>query len=266
MGIFNKSLNEQELYIYERFRNQANAKWCNIDGEETDDAFYHANRYLLKDLRNLKICRKCFALYGTMAYKDFGICNCFSVEPGMPLYGTYTLKNHQKVYQQCHCNKTQEKNWAGYDFNMKYELCWCCGLEIIPSGSKFSSFYCRDCKERIWYLNQKLGRCVIPFGRHSVMNGVIGTGKDIGNKEAIDSFCKDVGGMNDRIAFLHDEYKGKKVKEAVDLLKLPEDSRAIDLFKNTKNADIARLKEQAFIDLLIEVMVGFIPLRQLSLN
>lgn len=189
------------------------------------------------------------------------------------------------------CDEPDETRWERYDFNRKYELCWCCGLEIIPSGSKFSSFYCRDCKARIWYLNQKLGQCLIPLGRHSVMNGVIGSGKDIGNKEIIDKFCQDIGAMNDRIAFLDEQYKRKKIKEAIDLLNLPEDSRVIDLIKKTKDVDlaslkgvtehdpdpivwvkktntidIAHLKEEAFLDLLIEVMTLFIPVRQLSLN
>lgn len=243
MGLFNKSPKEQELYIYERFRNQANVKWCNIEGEQTGEAFYQANRYLILDLRNLRICHHCFALYGIVRLKD-----------------------GKKVYQNCMCDELDKPRWDKYDFNRKYELCWCCGLEVIPSGSKFSSFYCRDCKERIWYLNQKLGRCLIPLGRHSVMNGVIGTGKDVGNIYAIAMFCHDIGTVNEKIDFLHDEYMRKKIKDVVDVLQLSKDSRAIGLLKKTKDVDIARLKEEAFLDLLIEVFVRFIPLHKLSLN
>ena len=123
------------------------------------------------------------------------------------------------------------------------------------------------------------------------MNGIITTGEDVGNNIAVAIFCQYIGGINDRIAFLDEQYKPKKIKDVADILQLPQDSRAIDLFKKIKDVkiahlkegteddpdpivwvkktntiDIARLKEQAFIDLLIEVMTRFIPARQLSLN
>src|SRR5436190_12449390 len=53
------------------------------------------------------------------------------------------------------------------------ELCNCCGIELLPSGSKFSPFFCRPCHARVSTLNRAAERCVIPIGRHNIMNGSI---------------------------------------------------------------------------------------------
>jgi hypothetical protein len=58
------------------------------------------------------------------------------------------------------------------DFPAKLELCYCCAAEVIPSGSKFSSFFCEECRAAVHQANIELGRVVIPLGRHSLMNGI----------------------------------------------------------------------------------------------
>jgi hypothetical protein len=58
------------------------------------------------------------------------------------------------------------------DLPIATELCRCCALELVPSGSRWSRFFCSECHERVVALNQAAHRCVIPIGRHSIMNGI----------------------------------------------------------------------------------------------
>jgi hypothetical protein len=76
--------------------------------------------------------------------------------------------------QRCNCGAAEEpvERWPGFDYNTVAELCRCCGLEAVKSGSKWSVWFCRECLDRVTDLNTGAGRCVVPIGRHSVMNGV----------------------------------------------------------------------------------------------
>jgi hypothetical protein len=58
------------------------------------------------------------------------------------------------------------------DFQTPAELCRCCGRILLLSGSKFSIWFCDECKERVRALNSASGRCVIPLGRHTFCNGI----------------------------------------------------------------------------------------------
>jgi hypothetical protein len=76
--------------------------------------------------------------------------------------------------QRCECRDDEEpvERWPGFDYNTVAELCRCCGLEAVKSGSKWSVWFCRECLDRVRELNSGAGRCVVPIGRHSIMNGV----------------------------------------------------------------------------------------------
>ena len=76
--------------------------------------------------------------------------------------------------QRCDCHDAEEpdERWPGFDHNTVAELCRCCGLEVVKSGSKWSVWFCRECLDRVKDLNTGAGRCVVPIGRHSLMNGV----------------------------------------------------------------------------------------------
>jgi hypothetical protein len=45
-------------------------------------------------------------------------------------------------------------------------------MEPLPSGSRWSVWFCAACKDRVVELNSAVGRAVIPIGRHSMMSGV----------------------------------------------------------------------------------------------
>jgi hypothetical protein len=58
------------------------------------------------------------------------------------------------------------------DFLPPAELCRCCARELLRSGSRFSVWFCARCAPMVRELNAQAGRCVIPIGRHTIMNGV----------------------------------------------------------------------------------------------
>ena len=74
--------------------------------------------------------------------------------------------------QRCRCRHVDEPTWPRYDFNEHLHLCECCRLVPLRSGSRWSVWFCDECKARVRDLNHTLGRYVIPIGRHSLMGGI----------------------------------------------------------------------------------------------
>jgi hypothetical protein len=97
--------------------------------------------------------------------------------------------------QVCRCHRAGEQRWPDHDYNEYFDLCWCCLLEAIPSGSKWSSFYCDECRQRVRRYNQSVGRVVLYRGRHSIMNGLGLRGSDAAIPEAVEAFAAAAGGL-----------------------------------------------------------------------
>jgi len=108
--------------------------------------------------------------------------------------------------QKCGCvhkNNTRGigEKWPGFDFNEVATLCYCCGRELLNSGSKWSVWFCDECKQRAINLRNNVGWFVIPIGRHSLMNGIAG---DLAGKtdeefiNAIKDFSKKTNTLFDR--------------------------------------------------------------------
>ena len=74
--------------------------------------------------------------------------------------------------QLCRCHPSDEPTWPRFDFNEHLRLCECCRLEPLRSGSRWSVWFCEECKTRVRSLNDRLGRYAIPIGRHSMMGGI----------------------------------------------------------------------------------------------
>jgi len=192
----------------------------------TDIDYQFANRL------NVKICRRCYELYGLIYIED-----------------------GHKVQQHCGCNYTDEKTWTYYDYNRHYETCYCCGLRIIECGSKWSIFYCPDCVSKIGRLNRTAGQCVIPIGRHSIMNGFALSGSDLSENrdEAIESFIQ----AHNRTASLIDlayDYAKIILKRQLDRVGLPEDGTVFDFMQLIDGlGEIDLLQDEAFFGLLAHI-------------
>jgi hypothetical protein len=101
------------------------------------------------------MCAECHEPYGTQAQQGF------------------------PTPQRCRCNKTDEPTWPRFDFNEHVHLCECCRAVALDSGSRWSVWFCKPCKDRVRLLNDRLGRVAIPIGRHSMMAGVGIAGPDL---------------------------------------------------------------------------------------
>jgi hypothetical protein len=117
------------------------------------------------------------------------------------LRGDVVLSKGIGVTQRCRCDGwRRDEPWERCDFNCVAELCWCCASAVIPSGSRWSSYFCDECRPRIVALNRGVGRCVIPIGRHSIMNGVALRANPPPTDEALGRFVHDVGTIFERAA------------------------------------------------------------------
>lgn len=123
------------------------------------------------DCKEFKVCAKCGGIYGTWDYRPKG-SNL-----------SYLL------YQKCSCdNGTPYEEWPCYDFNEIVTLCYCCGREILNSGSKMSIWFCEECKKRVLELNRTHQKRIVPIGRHSVLAGMLLMGSDIDDKQKIQEY------------------------------------------------------------------------------
>ena len=101
------------------------------------------------DRRIFRICDACQQPFGT------------EPQPGYP------------IPQRCACDRlADELVWPGFDYNEHLRLCMCCRGIALPSGSRWSVWFCGPCKDRVRLYNDRLGRVAIPIGRHSLMAGI----------------------------------------------------------------------------------------------
>jgi len=98
-----------------------------------------------------------------VSVEDFTVCLVCAGLAGCP-------PENERAPQVCKCIREEQPRWPGADFNEHATLCWCCLLELIPSGSRWSSFYCDDCRELAREYNEVAGRVVFYQGRHGWMN------------------------------------------------------------------------------------------------
>lgn len=125
----------------------------------------------------------------------------------------YTLcgcKGDCEQRQECACTWAQVRAglrpsptpWPGFDFPEVATLCYCCGAEVLRSGSRWSVWFCDACKEQVRVLHQRHRRYLIPIGRHAMMNGFGLTGSETQNQAAVTQFVLRVSGLVDRINVL----------------------------------------------------------------
>jgi hypothetical protein len=89
--------------------------------------------------------------------------------------------------------------WPGYDYNEVAELCRCCGLDVLRSGSKWSVWFCEHCKDWVWDFNNRVGGCVIPIGRHSIMSGLGVPGPLARDDAQVEQFANDMRTLFERM-------------------------------------------------------------------
>jgi hypothetical protein len=127
------------------------------------------------------------------------------------LFGPFTDDWHESVvlrHQDCACQRLSssgrdQSRWPWFDFNRCVELCYCCAGQVIRTGSKWSVFFCEDCCPAIIALNRSYGVAVIPYGRHSLMNGFGISGEDAKHPGKVAVFAAGFNTFVERINRLH---------------------------------------------------------------
>ncbi len=196
------------------------------------DESYHGDSRDCRNLSSLKLCRKCFELYGPIQLED-----------------------RQTVEQTCFCDiPKSEEPWVVdgrfvKDFNQEYEMCYCCGVAAMTSGSRYSSFYCEECKQRIRKVNELVRRCMMPCGRHSIMNGVSIKGESAEDSKAVAAFAAGVNEMNDRIDVVR-THRARIARKQAERFQLGLDEPIIALVLRSHGVDLNELKREAFFDLI----------------
>ena len=135
------------------------------------------------------------------AYGEMKVCGSCGVLKGSEFPDAEDPQVHL-----CGCvpegERQAQARWGNHDFNKELELCYCCGAVEIRSGSKWATFFCGPCARRISRLNRSVGRCVIPIGRHSLMNRVIAP--EPLDEVSVIAFADQLGGFFKSVTFIHD--------------------------------------------------------------
>ncbi|MFC1820100.1 hypothetical protein ACFLZG_03320, partial [Thermodesulfobacteriota bacterium] len=71
------------------------------------------------------------------------------------------------------------------------------------SGSRFSVWFCKECKARVMELNTRFQQAIVPIGRHSIMAGYTLSGADMKEDGKIEEFIENWTGLVNRMDILH---------------------------------------------------------------
>ena len=125
-------------------------------------------------------------------------------------------KEVRRFHQRCRCEGgSKEERWVAwpgtnvrFDFNCYLELCYCCGIQPTRSGSRWSPFFCEECKPRALNLNRAVGRWVIPIGRHTAMHGLLVRGDEPFDPQVAERFAGAMRGLFEGIDHLDEWARG----------------------------------------------------------
>jgi hypothetical protein len=100
----------------------------------------------------LRICGSCFGLHGESNLRR-QLCACATQEEHRA--------NGEARYQS-----------SGTYWTRLAEICRCCGAALVTADHKYTHWFCGGCLKRVREVNEACGRCAIPVGWHSIVNGV----------------------------------------------------------------------------------------------
>ena len=82
----------------------------------------------------------------------------------------YEMGRPDTEEQRCNCQPAEETRWPYHDFNQRAILCRCCALNVLPSGSRWSPYFCRECRLLVMGVSVWNRQLIFPIGRHSLMH------------------------------------------------------------------------------------------------
>lgn len=142
-------------------------------------------------IRTMEVCPDCRDVVGLFHRQDGPVAHGPLVQRGTcPL----------------HKPRAFDPRWSGFDFNRHVDLCRCCGRIPLRSGSRWSVWFCLDCKEQVGLLNGRHGRCIVPIGRHSVHYGYTLRADELDDPVAVEAFLSTTKAMGAVIGAVSDWY------------------------------------------------------------
>jgi hypothetical protein len=155
------------------------------------------------NVRGVTICPGCFMCRGELEIR--------TPVPASDSAGS-GQQDVRRFRQCCRSEGADEERWPRFDFNCYLELCRCCGVEPIRSGSRWSLFFCEECKVRVLAFNRAVGHWVTPIGRHTAMHGLLVRGNEPFDPHVAERFVGAIRGLFAGIDHL-DEWAGRVVQE-----------------------------------------------------
>lgn len=144
------------------------------------------------------------------------------------------------------CEARGERHPRYDDLVRNVQMCQCCTLAVLRSGSRWSVWFCADCLPLVTERNEAVGLCVVPIGRHSMMNQVSLAGNVDPDSVELDVFVGAARGLIDRIDQLDTWARGRthQLLEGLGLLGSP----AVPVTTYLAAARAAGLTKQGAID------------------
>jgi hypothetical protein len=103
---------------------------------------------------SLFVCRRCGSIHGEIVRSFRGVAAPWP-------------------NQHCRCSPPEAaEQWPGYDFPEAVVLCRCCGRRALPSGTRWSVWFCRHCQPGIQAINRICGAHMIPATRFSLLEQI----------------------------------------------------------------------------------------------
>jgi hypothetical protein len=166
---------------------------------------------------------------------------CFACRGTLEVDGIHS--GHYEQHCSCQRSEGSEEQWPGWDFNTYLELCRCCGIEAVKSGSRWSPFFCHECRARVLSFDRRHRRWIIPIGRHSIMHGEFLGGNEALIDEHVEHFVLRARGLFAATDHL-DTWASARVKQNLEALGWAAGQEA-DLSRYLRAAQERRLDKQA---------------------
>ena len=132
------------------------------------------------------------------------------------------------------------------DLSSNVDVCKSCISTLAPGSSRWTLYHCRECMSAVAGLNRLAGRCVVPIGPHSIMNGVFAAASPPPTDAQVVSFVDQLGALLRHQESLHDRTK-RRVRERLEEFGVIGDAiAAVDYLERC--VDAGWTAERGFVD------------------
>jgi hypothetical protein len=132
------------------------------------------------------------------------------------------------------------------DLSSNVDVGQSCISVLAPGSSRWRLYHCRDCMRAVACLNRLAGRCVVPIGPHSIMNGVFAAASPPPTESQVVSFADQLGALFRHQERLHDRTK-RRVRQRLAEFGVTGDAMAASEYLERSAAE-GWTAERGFVD------------------